>query len=248
MNCYPIIETDSSVQIGDKLRIDVSKTFVSRPDNDSAITKVEVKPTDNAGFIVVHNTAAPSTTYAKKDWYLDWIYNDNLVGVTATKNHTITLKVTLSDLTTFTKTQSISVLTESEDGLLSSDADLFLQEWDIMKWVPDGKSSWKYMHRRSKDRILSYLDEKGYTTDTGERITLANLYDKSELKEWSVYMTLYLIFSTVLNSRGDVFTKKAEFYENKEARANNRIFMIDSDANGEKDGSINLASPMLVRR
>jgi hypothetical protein len=248
MNCYPIIESDDVVQVGDKIRIDVSKTFVARPDGISAIKKIEIKPTTDAAYLVIHDTSATVTTFAQKDWYLDWVYADKLIATVVTDVHHILVRVTLTDDSVFTSTKNITILTEVEDDLYSIDGDLFLHEWDIMKWLPDGKSSWKYMHRRAQSRILSYLDEKGFKTNDGSVLTKTNIKDKYDLKEWSTYMTLYLIFSTVLNSRGDIFTKKAEFYENKESRANNRVIRIDSDGDGVSESTADLTSPMLVRR
>ena len=248
MICYPIIETDDIVQLNDKLRIDVSRTFVARPGSLANIKKIEIKPTADESFITVHDTASTATTYAVKDWYLDWIYLNKLVATVATDIHTITLKVTLTDNSEHTATKNITLLTETEDDLYSEDSDLFLHEWDIMKWLPDGRSSWKYLHRRAQSRILSYLDEKGYKTNDGAIISKANISNKEDFKEWSTFMTLNLIFSTVLNSRGDVFTQKAIFYENKELNANKRVFRIDSDLDGISDNNAELTGPKLVRR
>lgn len=247
MICNPIIEVDEIVQVGDKIRIDLSRTFVTRPDALSVIKKIEVRPTIDSGFIVIHDKTITAQTYAQKDWYLDWIYQDKLISGLPEDTHEITAKVTLDDNSEHEATRDIDIFLKSEEALFSDDDDLTKHEFDILKWIPEGRSTWNYLHRKAKSRIIASLAERNYTLPNGDPLASPNIF-ASECKEWSTYLTLFFIFSTVLSSRGDIFSKKAVQYEDLAARAGNRIFNIDIDEDGLADDTIDTSSPMLVRR
>ena len=64
------------IQVNDKTRIDVSRSFVS----GATITDIEIKPESAEDFISVFNSD-------QEQWFLDWAYNspgDKVISVRAT--------------------------------------------------------------------------------------------------------------------------------------------------------------------
>lgn len=233
MAIFPVLEVESIIQVNDKLRISGVKTFVSK--DNVAITKVEIEPEAGAGFIEV-------TGSASKDWYLDWAYTG------ATRVVVVSLKVTAGTVETLTK--SVSVITAVDDMLYSTDQDLVMLEPDILKWVPVGKSSFTSVHREAQYKILDWLDESGVTDVDGNRLTKDRIIDVDEVKSWSKYLTLALIYRGIYNSVDDVFSDKAKFYESKaKSKADRAKLRLDLDGDGETSlaEDVSMISRDLVR-
>lgn len=128
------------------------------------------------------------------------------------------------------------VYSESGDYLFSNDGDLTSHEPDLMKWVTDGRSSFKNVHRRSQKLIVAWLDEKGYVNVYGDKYTKRDIVDIEEVKQWSTFMTLRLIFQGLSNAIDDVFDRKSKTYELNEQAARQRVILrLDSN----KDGVVN---------
>lgn len=250
MDIFIDVKHDATVQVGDKIRFDFSKSFVPRPFVTATdITLIEVDPVDDGNWITIHNSAVPATKLAVKDWYFDWVYLDKS-GVTVDDIQPISFRFTASDATTQTKSVSVNLLTVAQDNLFSNDNDLIAHEPDIMRWLPDGRSSWNYVHRRAQERILSYLFEKGYKNTDGSPFTKDQILEKYDVKEWSTFMSLKIIFGSIINSKDDVFVQKARFYENLEGKANKTDIRVDLNADGtqSQEETVSLNGPLLIRR
>jgi hypothetical protein len=250
MNIFIDIKNDSKVQVGDKVRFDLTKSFVPRPFvTASDITRIEVDPIGGTSWVTIHNSAAPATKLAVKDWYFDWVYL-NKSNVSHGHSQPISFRFTASDSTTQTKSVSFNLLTSAQDNLFSNDNDLIAHEPDIMKWLPEGRSSWIYVHRRAQERILSYLFEKGYKNNDGTSFTKDQILEKYDVKEWSTFMVLKIIFGSCINSKDDVFVEKSRFYENLEGKANKTDVRIDLNKDLVQGDSefISTTGPMLVRQ
>lgn len=220
MAIFPHLELEGTVQVNDRTRLLAAKSFAS---NESDITKVEIEPNTDDGFIDVFNSDSSL-------WYLDWEYASD-----GTK--TVTVRITTDgDPVTFSKT--ITVLTASDDALLSDDIDLIAEEPDIMKWVSPGRNSFLNVHRKARDLILDYLDEQGYTDSDGARLTKEAIVLTEEFRAWSKYIALRVIFDSISNSVEDVFYIKARDYEKRELRARSRVRLpIDFDGDGTVEDS-----------
>jgi hypothetical protein len=245
------ISCDSTVQTGDKIRFDLSKSFVPRPFMTAAdITKIEVSPVNDGSFVTIHDSTIPLLKLSVKDWYFDWVYSSQSAVIPLTTTQEISFRFTASDLSTATKVQQVNLLTPVQDNLFSSDTDLIAHEPDILKWLPEGRSTWNYIHRRSQQRILSYLFEKGYKNLDGSPFTVAQILNKYDVKEWSTFMSLKIIFGSIINSKDDIFTEKSRFYENLEGKANKTDVRIDLNKDSAQGSSefISTTGPMLVRR
>lgn len=220
MAIFPKIESDDIVQIADKFRISASKSYISK--GESAITLVEIEPEAGNGFIDVTGSAPLNS----KNWYLDWEYSTDGAKV-------ISVRVTTSGAPVVL-TKTISALLSADDNLFSKDSDLVAIESDILKYVPDGRASFKYVHREAQNEILEWLYTNGYMRSGNIRFTKEDVIEIQEFTFWSKYMVLRLIFEDLSNSVGDIFDAKAKEYENDEKEWRQKsVLKIDVDGSGD---------------
>lgn len=233
MAIFPVLEVEAVVQINDKTRLNASKSFKSK--DNLPITLVEIEPESGSGYVDVTGSSA-------KDWYLDWAYTG------ASRTVTVSLRITASTTVTYTKT--ISVVTATDDKLYSGDSDITALESDILKWVPEGRASFLNVHREAQTKILDWLAEAGITNVDGDRITKDRIIDLDEVRSWSKYLTLSLIFRNISNSVEDIFDSKAKYYETMaKDRADRTKLRLDLDGDGSTSiaEDFNMQSRDLVR-
>lgn len=234
---FGLIECDEKYQIGEKVRINFSKSY-NVPAIDFTVVKIQPSASD---------IEYSATSLTDKDvWMIDWIY-------TSAGSKVITLKLDDgSGEVTFTKT--IDIVSEATDSLFSKDADLIPHEEDILKWLPDGRSTWNYMHRKAQDLILKELYKSRIYADDGTKLAAAQVIDKDEVKEWSIFKTLEMIMNFTSNKPDDVFRQKAKYYASKEVGwMNYALNSLRLDFN--KDGEItdseekrDFRTTMVIRR
>jgi len=218
MAIFGYIETEDIVQENDKFRISAHKSYVSK--DESAITAIEIEPEAGAGFINVYNIDSDN-------WYLDWEY-------TTDGTKTISLRVT-TDGAPVTITKDITCLTEADDKLFSTDQDLFRHETDILKYVPRGKNTYKFMHRLAQTEILEQLYKDGYTTIDNLKLTKDNVIRIDELTQWSKFVTLRIIFRNLSNAIDDIYDRKSKSYQNDEHMWRTKaILKLDFNGDGEQ--------------
>jgi len=152
---------------------------------------------------------------------------------------------------TDTKYFLINCYSADGDRLFCTDNDLVAHEPDIMKWVPDGRSSFKNVYRRAQKLIIAWLDEKGYVNVFGNKFNKNDVIDLEEVRQWATFMSLRLIFQGMSNAIDDVFDRKSKLYELDEQAARQRtILRIDTNKDGianEVEG-ISISSGSLFRR
>lgn len=230
MAIFPQIKHEKIIQVGDQIRIDASKTVIAKPDTLAEIDIVEISP-NNVDFVIIK---ASGESLNQKDWFLDWVYED--LSDATDGLVTIAVRITHTDAGVFNKTSEVNLLTEAEDNLFTTDFDLLSEEHDILEWLPEGYSSFTYLHRRAKNRIFSWLNEQQHFGKKGSKLTIDDVFDKSEFVEWSRYLVLKSIFNMAYNARGDVFKDKYDGYCKKEGQARTRVFSLDLDGDGVDDG------------
>lgn len=233
----PIIEVEPVLQIGDKTRLDASKSFVSK--GEPAVFAVSIEPEAGAGFINVMSTDP-------KNWFLDWVYTG------ASRTVTVSCRVQVGNISGATATQTITLplLTSADDKLFSVDQDLIALEPDILKWVKKGRSSFIDVHRMAQKKILEYLDEAGLRNADGTKISKNELIDLSEVKPWSRDLTLSLIFRGLSNQVGDVFDEKAKYYASEAKNRSDRAVLAwdwNKDGTIEEDERASLQSVVMER-
>jgi len=226
---FPILTLEPTLQVDDKTRLDGVKSYVT-PD-ETAVTVVSIEPEASAGFIDVTS-----------DKFLDWSY-----ATEGTK--TVTIMVTTNGFPT-SETKTIDVISAADDKLFSADSDLVFHEPDILSWTRDGRSSFLDVHRRAQDRILAKLDELQYTDSQGDRLTKDAILDVEEVKQWSIFLTLQLVFEGLSNAVDDQFAAKAEKYrKDKVVARNSGVKRLDTDGSGEieNDEKLDFRSRSLSR-
>lgn len=232
MAIFPNINTENIIQVNDKLRISAAKTFTT-PD-EAAITLVEIEPHAGEGFIDVTNVDSD-------ELYLDWAYSTD-----GTK--TISLRIT-TDGSPVTITKDIVCISEVDDKLFSTDDDLKVHEVSILKFVPRGKNSFNYVHRLAQNEILEQLYKDGYTDFNNVKLTKDAVIRTDELKQWSKYLVLRLIFRDLSNAIDDIYDKKSNRYESAEHTWRTKaILKLDFNGDGVQGEYeyVNITSRRLV--
>jgi hypothetical protein len=236
LNCEDIVQTL------DQTRIDASKCF---SDSISIISKIEICP----DFAVV----APLTpvyydvTTLK---YLDWSYS------TENKTTGYTVKLRLTDSATPTPnvvydTKYIKAYSSTTDLLVSSDNDLITYEADVLRYVRPGRNSFLDIHREARDEIMRVLNQKGIKDSDGDKLTIASLLDKEEIKNWSRFFVLKVIFESFSNQIDDVFDRKSKKYFSLMMQYQTTSLAnltLDTDLDDEEDTIVHLSSIELRRR
>lgn len=185
------------------------------------------------------------TIVDSKNWADIGFWTSSMVTLSNSSSYTgrrvryLTKKISLEVTTALgsaTTDGYLSLYSVDGDHLFSEDSDLLPEEPDILKWLPIGRSSFKNVHRRAQELMLSWLDQQGYTDVFQDKFLIDAVIDKSELTEWSKYLVLRLIFSSIRNAKDDTFEKKAKDYEALEVKARNRAMLrIDVDGDGTLD-------------
>lgn len=214
MAIFPHLQIEPTLQVNDRTRLDATKSFIPA----SAISSVEIDPDGTTGLIDV-------TT----DKYLDWSYS-------ASGTYTVTARVTASGGASAEFSDTISVVTESADKLFSTDDDLKLHEPDILNWVEEGRNTFKNVHRRAQKLILEYLKREGFRDTNGDFFTKAAIVNVENVKQWSTFVALRLIFEGISNAVDDIFAEKAKRYKGQEVRWRKTVLLnIDVDGDGTVD-------------
>jgi hypothetical protein len=232
---FPKIECDDVVQVSDKFRIDASKSYIAK--GSAAITLVEIEPEAGAGFIVV--TGSP---IAAKNWFLDWEYSTAGTKV-------VSVRIT-TNAAPVVRTASVVAVTAADDELFSDDADLVVIEHNVTKYVPEGRSTFKYLHREAQKQIFEWLWINGYRGPENTRLGKTNVLSIDEVKFWSKYLVLRLLFQDLSNGPNDVFDTKSKLYEKSEHKWRETVGLkLDVNGDGTQGAyeGVNLTSRELVR-
>jgi len=192
------------VQVNDKTRIDLRKSFSSLSESFTVAT--------------IDFGAGPIDVLSKM--YLDWLFN--------APNANQTIDVHLETATDSADLQvSMVVISEADDKLFSSDDDLMVHEPDIMDWVRPGRASFKNIHRMVQTKILDWLNGKKFRMTNGDRITKDAIVDVADVREWATYWALQLIFEGRSNAIDDVFAQKADEYSQKKISHREEFIGLD---------------------
>lgn len=228
MAIFPSLNLELLVQVNDKTRLDARRTYVSS--DEAPISLIEIESEAGAGFIDITSNQ-----------YYDYQYSSDGAKV-------VTLRVT-TDGAPVTETATVSVVTEADDRLFSSDQDLVSHEPDILNWIRDGRNTFKDISRLSQSTILTYLDEHRVWKNDGTRLEKDDIFDIKEVQDWSKYQTLTFIFEGLSNDINDIFAEKSRRYREMLYKAQQRsVLRLDTDQDGNIDNSIDLRSYNLVRR
>ena len=198
---FPKLNLETVLQVEDKTRLNTSRSFVS----DGTITDVLIEPETASGFMSVFNSD-------QEKWYLDWAFETEGMK-------TVTVRVETDAPATRDITYTVNVLSKTDDSLFSGDSDLVSYEPDILNYLPRGKNSYLYAHRKAQEVIIAHLDEQRIWNEDGSRISkdqIASITDdeiREQFKQWSTFQTLLIIFNSMQVSDNDIFEDKKRHYE-----------------------------------
>lgn len=138
----------------------------------------------------------------------------------------------------------LNIVTAVTDNLFSDDDRLRKHEWDILKFVPDGRASFLDVHRRAQQLIMAWMDTQGFLNDFEEPFRVQDIKNPEDFREWATMMVLRLIFEGLHNAKDDVFQQKAEHYQALEDFFRNRA-NVRIDLN--KDGTVDVTERLDTR-
>lgn len=192
---FGVIKSDDKVFTGDKVRIDVSSSFLAP--GLSFKTPISHEVSSDGGTTWYDVTA-------KK--MVDWIFY-------TAGDKEISLRLTLSDNSTQTFTKDVTVLNLTTQNLFSNDSDLYIYEPDIDQYLPKKWSSWNLVHLKAQEYIMDWLDEKRIFKEDGSKFVVADLLDIQEVKQFSIAKALEFIFEGNSNIVGDISSVKKDKYK-----------------------------------
>jgi len=208
MALFCVLKNEKTVQVDDQTRLDARSSYANAGD---AITQVEIDPGDGTYIDVT------------SDRYLDTQYETD---------GDKTLRVRLN--ATEEKSFSLSVITEANDALFVDDSKLEVHEPDLLRYVRDGRNSYKDVHRRVQALILDWLDSNRFWKNNGDRFVIADLIDQQDFKEWATFWALQLIFQGLSDKLDDKWDQKADVYRQMAFDARERgTYRLDKNDDGE---------------
>lgn len=232
MSIFGIIKCDDKVFTGDKLRIDVSESFLA-PGLTFATVSHEVSLDGGVNYF---------NFSAKK--YVDWMFST--AGA-----KTITLRVSTTEPASLTFTKSVTVLDLVTQKLFSDDSDLYQYEPEIDQYLPKRWSSWNLVHLKAQDWIIDWIDESRQRKSSGAKYTVDDIMDNKQVSQLSCYKALEFIYESNINVAGDLFSVKRDKYKSLVAvHANRNSLALDYNDNDIADvgENVDLFSGSLIRR
>ncbi len=146
--------------------------------------------------------------------------------------------------------KTIKLYSVDGDALFSDDQDLMGQKSDILRWTKAGRNSFLDVHRKAQREIIDFFRGKGFINSFGDPLRLKNFVKPDDLNQWSVFLTLRLIFDDISDEAEDIHFLEARQFEAREMRIRDRYMRLDNDDDGVADTGegINLTSGRLFRR
>lgn len=216
MSAFAILKSDDKVFVGDKIQFDASESFVTP---DDAFADVSHEISFDAGSTWINISAN------KK---IDYIFGTD-------GDKTVQLRVT-SDDDTQTVSKTVTALDVEDQALFSKDADLYLYEPDIDRYLPKKWSSWNMIHLKAQEFIIDWLDESRITKQDGSKFAVADFGDSQQVKQLSCFKALEIIFEGNSNVVGDISSVKRDKYAGLVIQKLNRSSLrLDYDDDGTVD-------------
>jgi hypothetical protein len=147
---------------------------------------------------------------------------------------TAAVRITNADAgNTDTAEMEIRVMHEDSDRLFSSDSKLRQHRSDILRYLSEGRATFKNQHRRAQTLMLDWLAKEGYADTMGHRLTKRALVVTEDVESWATFLCLRLILEDASNAKDDVFADQAKNYKGMEVAARDRaVLQIDLDGDG----------------
>ncbi|MEJ5328466.1 MAG: hypothetical protein WHU54_09515, partial [Candidatus Bathyarchaeia archaeon] len=176
-------------------------------------------------------------------WFVDYFYSTHGVK-------TVTVEVTLSDSTVWTKTFSVTVLSEADDKLLVDDSDFRSIDFEIMRFIPDGYSSWRHVHRRATAETLSFINALRLKRYDGQALGFDEVKGSRLARQFATLTSLFLVYQQLSNKPDDKFYQR--YLDAKKALEQLKatpdwVFDFDGDGEFASNESADLLTGRLLR-
>ncbi len=241
--------TELAAEMQSKLRAAGALTYALSVSAANAIT---IAADDEFSLLVASGTNTAKNPLSVLGFVGDQLGAATYTGETVDR---ITKKITLTienDDGSKTITREIEVVSELADNLFSTDDRMRKHESDVMRYLPEGRATFKDIHRRAQTLILAWLDTNGFIDNRGYKLTLARFTDVEEMTEWATMMALRILFESNKTAKDDIFSIKTKKYEGLEdfyrARA---TIKVDLNRDGVADALVerlDIRSCLVVRR
>lgn len=217
-----VFNSESIVRVGDKIRLDATQTSYVPVTPSVTIASVTIRPEATAPVFNV--TGNP---VSKKGWFIDYFYSTHGAK-------TVTVEVTLSDSTVVTKSFNVTALSAADDKLLVDDDDLRSLDFELMRFIPDGYSSWRHVHRRATADTLSFINALRLRKNDGSTLTYDEVNDSRLARQFATLTSLSLIYQQLSNKPDDKFYQR--FIDAKKSLEQLKAtpdWVFDFDGDGE---------------
>jgi len=215
------------VQVDDKTRIDCTSLFTV---DEASVSLVRIKPEASDSFYTVTSNK-----------YLDWQYLTEGEKI-------ISLEIT-TDGAPEVFTNTLTIISNSDDRLFSSDGDLITHEDDILNYVRSGRDSYLDKHRVAQERMLTYLNDQRIWDINGDKLGAAALLNVDEVRDWSKFLTLKIIYGSLSNQVEDIFSVKQKLYGDLASNARkSAVLRLDLNGDGNQDTNVDVRSMRIYRR
>lgn len=232
MSIFGVLKSDDKIFSGDKIRFDASESFLA-PALVFATVSHEISVDAGVTWFDI-----------SKNKIVDWIF-------TTAGTKTISLRVSTTQPASQVFTKDITVIDLTTANLFSNDSDLYEYETDIDQYLPKKWSSWNLVHLAAQKHIIDWLDEKRIFAFNGTKYSASDLLDKAEVRQFSIFKTLELIFASNSNIVGDIFSIKRDKYRElaneKAARAQITLDFNKDTINNDSQERTDLHSVSVFR-
>lgn len=184
------------VRVGDKIRLDASQTTVLSPSVSVTVQSVTIQPESTAASFNV--TGSPVN---QKRWFLDYFY-------ASSGQKTVTVTVTLSDATVYSKTFTVQAISAADDKLLVDDEDIRSYDFEILRFIPEGFSTWRHVHRKATQDVVFFVNSLRIK-NLNNPITLDELLPSPNARQLALMLSLHMIYSQLSNRSDDKFYQRA---------------------------------------
>jgi hypothetical protein len=178
----------------------------------------------------------------------------NLTSFTTKRVRSLPKKVTLNLIDGIGPDEAESKYFElySEDGanLFSNDQDLAGKRSDILNYVEKGRNSFIKWHFRAQEEIIEEFREDGRIDIYRDPIDLDALLVPDDLKKYSTFKVMRMIFEDLSNAEDDIFERISKDFSAKEMRANRQLFVradLDQDGTARKGEGMNIRTGRIIR-
>jgi hypothetical protein len=214
---FPIIKSEDKVFINDKISFDFQKSFLTPDESFASPTSHEAS--FDAGATWIDCTSKKS---------IDYIFATPGAKI-------VQLRITANSGTEEVS-KTVTALDYVTQKLFSTDTDLYRYEPEIDNLMPKKWSSWNLVHLEAQKNFIDWLDEKRIYNERGEKYAVADLTDLEQVRQYSIFRTLEIIYAGTFSVSGDVFKDKFTKYQ---TMANDKLakstISLDFNKNGNAD-------------